>query len=327
MEIWLILQKIWKEGREFRKYIRRIVNVVCKELGHPPAHKPPYRPESDYVTYAGVIEHGKSRSHHHGHFIIWIRCIPPSWRVCPNESIRVARNRTKNECLPMRALWPWAAPARKPHLYFRYQGDIWEKQYNFVLPLKEDGQPMKISRPRVAGHYITKYLSKEHKEWHHRMKATRNLGMTRLKEVIRGLSTRSLEALTWRAKDSNTNHLMMKIHSVPLGLLRSEAKREMFLHLFRENQLELENVLKSNYGIFTRMLRSVRDGTRADRMHSLDFYDWVSQFLSVPKGFCEKRQIQAHTLIQREFPPEERTVQHTKIGANNVNQRRVKERS
>ena len=132
-------KKLWTEGREFRKYIRRLVNVVCKELGHPPAHKKPYRPESDYVTYAGVIEHGKSREHHHGHFIVWLRAVPSEWRICPNRGIRNPANRTKNECLPMRTLWPWSLPGLSKALYFRSVGDVWEQSYNFMLPIK-DGQ-------------------------------------------------------------------------------------------------------------------------------------------------------------------------------------------
>ena len=87
----------------------------------------------------------------------------------------------------MRTFWKWSSPDLSPALYFRTIGDIWEKAYNFVLPLK-DGRPMKISIPRVAGHYITKYLSKEHKEWHHRMKATRNLGMKTLKAETEGFN-------------------------------------------------------------------------------------------------------------------------------------------
>jgi len=57
-------RELWEKGREFRKYIRRLANVAALELGHPPPHKKNkqfgYRPESDYITYAAVIEHGKS---------------------------------------------------------------------------------------------------------------------------------------------------------------------------------------------------------------------------------------------------------------------------
>ena len=310
-------QEIWQEGREFRKYIRRLSNVVCKELGHPPAHKKPYRPESDYVKYAGVIEHGKSREHHHGHFVIWLRAVPPNWRKCPNAGIRNPANRTKNECLPMRTLWPWSLPGLSPALYFRSIGDVWETKYAFTLPLK-DGKPMKISTPRTAGNYITKYLAKEHKEWHHRMKATRNLGMTTLKEILATTKENIVEALTWRASSSKLNLLLIMTHGVPLGLMRSIAKQQHYLNKFKSNQLDLSTLLQSNSNIFTNMLHSVRHGQRPDRMHSLDFFDWVGRFLPVQRGYSETVQVIANTYIGTFFPPDKSRINHIKLPGNDI---------
>ena len=310
-------KRLWMEGRELRKYIRRLANVVCKEMGHPPSHKPPYRPESNYIRYAGVIEHGKSREHHHGHFIVWLRRIPSSWSVCPNAGIRNPERRTKNECLPMRTYWTWSLPGLSKALYFRSIGDIWETKFNFVLPMDEkSGQPMRVSVPRVAGAYITKYLSKEHKEWHHRMKATRNLGMTKLRQVVSELQNPVVEALTWRAKTSQLNTSLMTMSSVPLGLLRSVAKRQDYFNKFSLNQMDLRMLLQSNYGIFTKMLRSVKAGARPDRMGSLDYFDWVGQLLPAQPGYSEQRQIAAHAAIGIQFPPIKKISNHVKIGAN-----------
>ena len=310
-------KNLWMEGRELRKYIRRLVNVVCKELGHPPAHKMPYRPESEYVRYAGVIEHGKSREHHHGHFIIWLKCVPSEWRKCPNSGIRNPSARTKNECLPLRTLWPWSLPGLSPALYFRSVGDIWEKAYDFVLPLK-DGKPMKVSVPRTAGAYITKYLSKEHKEWHHRMKATRNLGMMRLRQKLKTMNVSEIEALTWRAKSSSMNISLMTTHSVPLGLLRSEAKRQNYLNRFRLKLMDLRELLASNYGIFSKMLWSVRNGQRPDRMDSQQFYDWVGRLLPGVKGYSDMRLLAAHANIAMDFPRNKKNIKPVKIGANEI---------
>ena len=310
-------KELWTEGRELRRYIRRLVNVVCKEMGHPPAHKRPYRPESDYVTYAGVIEHGKSREHHHGHFLIWLRRIPASWCACPNAGIRNPANRDKNECLPLRTYWPWSLPGLSPALYFRSVGDVWETEYSFVLPLKE-GRPMKVSVPRTAGAYITKYLAKEHREWHHRMKATRNIGIRRLKELIWKMEPRVVEALTWRAESSSLNHSLMTIHSVPLGLVRSVAKQQNYLNKFRKHQLELRDLLEVNCNIFSRMLWSVRDGARPDRMGSSEFFGWVGRHLPGQRGYCKQRQIAAHSAVALEYPPDKQRVKSVKIGANDI---------
>ncbi len=308
-------KKLWTDGREFRKYIRTLANIVCKEMGHNPSHKPPYRPESDYIKYAAVIEHGKSREHHHCHAIIWLRQIPLKWKTCPNAGIRNPEHRNKNECLPMRTLWKWSQPQLSPALYFRSVGDIWESKHNFTLPLKE-GKPMKVSTPRTAGAYITKYLSKEHKEWHHRMKATRNLGMNKLIGVIATMSPTVVEALTWRAISSNLNCSLIRTTSVPQGLMRSIAKRQHYLTKFRRGQLELTEVLQSNFGLFTRMLKSVQSGMRPERMDSSAFFDWVGGLLPVQKGYSKERQIAANCALAISFPMEQKITKHIKIGAN-----------
>lgn len=310
-------KELWQKGRAFRKYIRRLSNVVCKELGHPPAHKKPYRPESEYVTYAGVIEHGKSREHHHGHFIIWLRTIPASWRSDPNAGIRNPANRTKNECLPMRTLWKHSLPGLSPALYFRSIGDIWEKGCKFMLPLKK-GQPMRVSTAMAAGTYITKYLSKEHKEWNHRMKATRNLGLSKLLELVAGLPLETVGALTWRPKTSQLNHSLMLTHGIPQGLLRSVAKRQNYLIKYRRGLLDLTTLLQSNSQLFNKMLTSVRDGARPDRMPSSEFYDWVGRLLPAQRGYSEERLIEVHKIFSYGFPHTIEKTQHKKLGGNEI---------
>ena len=312
-------KQVWQDGREFRKYIRRLAKVVCKVLGHPPPHKKPYRPESDYVTYAGVIEHGKSREHHHGHFVIWLRDIPASWKVCPNHGIRDRAKRNRNECLSMRTLWPCSLPGLSPALYFRSVGDVWTTRYNFVLPLdKKTGKSMRISSPRTAGHYITKYLSKEHKEWYHRMKATRNLGIQKLRKVLRAMKYKDVEALTWRPPTSGQNLSLMMTHTVPQGLLRHYAKQQKFFLQYKYRQLDLRDVLQSNRDVFTRMLKSARRGARPERMDSQRFYDWVSGFLPVPIEFSEERMMIAHKKLADHFPPPPPPTNRQSIGGNDI---------
>lgn len=313
-------KEIWTETREFRKYIRRLADIVCAELGHPPCRKKPYRPESDYVTYAGVIEHGKSREHHHGHFVIWMRAVPKTWRTDPNLGIANPADRTRNECKAMSTVWPWSGydpdtgEYLSPALYFRSIGDVWETRYNFVLPLK-DGKPMKVSTPRVAGAYITKYLSKELKEWHHRMKATRSLGMMTLTSYIAGLDIQTATALSWRAKDANLNLSLTKIHSCPLGLVRQLAKRQVFYLKYKSKALSLRELLTANSKLFSMMLSSVKAGARPDRMDSFQFFDWLGQFLPEQTGYCEITQESAHAGLAWYFPPKPMAVKHIKIGA------------
>ena len=312
-------KQLWQDGREFRNYIRDLADMVAHQMGHNAPRKKPYKPESDYVRYCGVIEHGKSREHHHGHFLIWLRDIPPSWRTCPNAGIRNPAKRKNRECFPLRTFWQWSLPGLSPALYFRSVGDIWETKYNHVLPIdRKTGQAITVGTARQTGGYITKYLSKEHKEWKHRMKATRNLGMQRLKHVMKMLDPKIVEALTWRAENANLNTSLMRTHGVPLGMLRLEAKRQNYLIRFRSRQLTLTELLLNNSVVFNRMLTSVKDGARPDRMDSSAFFDWVGNCLPVQRGYCKERLIAAHCEMARYFPPNKHRHKHIKVPANEI---------
>ena len=314
-------EQLWKEGREFRKYIRRLVNVVCGCLGHPPAHKKTkeygYRPESDYVQYAGVIEHGASREHHHGHFMIWMKEIPSHWKKDPNEG-RLPEYRFERENKAMRFAWPWAIDSQKPALYYRTKGDIWS-QLGHVTPIdRETRKPIKIRDVRAVGAYVMKYMQKDKRIWHHRMKCTRNLGMNRLQKILMNQSQKTLEALSWKPNNSKQHHLVSLTHSVPIGLVTSQAKRMLFWDRYRKKQLVLKQLMKTNYGHFKRMLKSVRDGARPDRMHSAQLYDWVIQHLPDQKVYCKDRILEAHKLLSAEFPRIRHKVEPVVIGANEI---------
>jgi hypothetical protein len=316
-------KKLWQEGRAFRKYIRKLVNIVCKELGHPPAHKKtklwPYRPESDYLTYAGVIEHGSSREHHHAHFLIWMREIPDAWKQCPNRYITEPKKRTRNECIQMRRYWKYSLPGLSKAMYFRSIGDIWLTKHRFACPIDAKKQiPMKMAPAEYAGNYVTKYLQKDHKEWQHRMKATRNLGMKTLITTVRKMKPDEVKALTWRAESGQLNHFLTTIHSLPLGLVRRVAKQTNYYNQYLRDQWDLKNLIENRSGVYTKMLSSARAGHRPDRMLSMEFYDWVLGFLPAQDGYCEKQLIEAHHKLSKIFPKQYSTKVHTSIGGNRI---------
>lgn len=130
-------EQIWREGKELRLFIRSLCKEVTDVLGHPEARKKTkrfdYRPESDYITYMGVVEHGKSREHHHGHFMVWMRDIPDSWKQCPNRGLVNPRNRTRNNCKPITTHWKWSADGLSKANYFRSIGDIWSSKHKLLL--------------------------------------------------------------------------------------------------------------------------------------------------------------------------------------------------
>ena len=319
-------RELWEKGREFRLYIRSLAEMVAQIEGHPAPRKKArnykntgvdydYRPESDYITYAGVLEHGKSNDHHHMHLMLWLKNIPSHWKQDPNQG-RLARYRTERECKSLRNYWYWCDSKRKPALYFRTKGDIWSSHGHTTPVDKRTGQPMPMLPVESVGNYVTKYMQKGTKVWHHRMKCTRNLGMQKIQKMIQQLDQPTLEALTWKPANSSHHHLVSSIHSVPIGIVRSLAKRQNFSLLWGKRQLDLKSLMKTNYDHYRRMLKSVRDGARPDRMLSAEFYDWVQQHLPETKGYCEKRLIQAHTLLCLAFPRQTYKIQPVVLPGN-----------
>jgi hypothetical protein len=294
--------EMWKEGREFRKYIRKLARVSCRACGMPRAIKDGASC-ADFVQHVGVIEHGKSRHHHHMHLLIWMRDIPSAWKVCPNRGATKPEHRTIDWCKPMSTYWPHALPGIGRAKYFRHEGDIWSRM-GFVLPFdKKKGRVVRVHMPEKAGLYIAKYMDKEDKAWTHRIKATRNLGLSNLVKTLMSLHVRKLEALTWRPRSFDLSTSAMTIHSVPSGLLRSLAKRELFCRRWESGLLEWKSLLRENCEGFKAMLKSVKNGDNPLRMSSKEFYEWVTRHLPEPDGYCEKRYLRAITSLGVEFKP------------------------
>lgn len=306
-------EQVWKEGRALRKYIRKLSNVVTNELGVQPAHKT-NTPESEYITYVGVIEHGKSKNHHHAHLLIWMREIPYKWKQCPNRNIQNKQARTRRENKAMRKYWKYSLPGLSPALYFHSIGDVWSK-LNFAIPLSK-GAPLRIGTARQSGGYLVKYMSKDYKLWKHRTKATRNLGKKGITHKLSTMSDLQIEALTWRPSTSKLNHSLKTIHSVPLALLRQCAKQENYLRKFRLRQLDLKTLTKENFGSFQKMLQSVQRGARPDRMDSQDYYDWVGEHLPDIIGYSDELLTHAHKQLHNAYPPCIVRSKHVSIPAN-----------
>eukprot|EP00918_Siedleckia_nematoides_P004062 GHVU01009148.1.p1 GENE.GHVU01009148.1~~GHVU01009148.1.p1 ORF type:complete len:345 (+),score=15.02 GHVU01009148.1:389-1423(+) len=269
-------RELWEKGREFRKYIKRLASVAAHVLGHPSPHKKNkkfgYRPESDYITYAGVIEHGKSQEHHHAHIMIWMKAIPHTWKVDPNSG-RMPQYRYQRECKLMRHYWPWCVADQKPALYFRSKGDIWSRM-GHVTPIdKETGQPINIAHIQAVGNYITKYMQKGTKLWHHRMKCTRNLGMQKNTESNKQSQTGTtntanmettaqqpppfsefdpFRAARYRALSSETKALC---DSVSIGITGIENLNEDQLRTLQEDAEERSRWSEARSDAFSGLLR------------------------------------------------------------------------
>ena len=290
--------EFWRGSNHFKNYIRSIARTAARACGHPPPHKKgPARPftcpDSEYVRYAASLEHGKSREHHHIHILLWMRNIPEAWKIDPNLGVSDA-NATYTQCWPLKAYWKYGF---SQPCYFRTKNDLWTG-LGFKMPVTIEG----LKPVGKAGWYLTKYMQKGLKEWKHRMRATRGLGLTKLRDLLYHLPPETTEALSWRPQSSALNHSLSLTHSVPNGLLRSEAKRMTFFNQYLSGQLDLRRQMTPNYAPFIAMLRSVQNGARPDRMPSQQFYDFLTQHLPVQSGYCEKRLTEATVEISHRFP-------------------------
>lgn len=295
-------REMWQDGREWTKWKRAIANQAAKAMGHKPPHKSG-APESDYAQFFGMLEHGASGVHDHMHVLFWMREIPAGWKRCPNRGIIRPELRKKQQCKPAERFWKWCQPENRPVLYFRSASDIWSRLH-FVIPIrKKTGLPLKLYPKEMAGNYFVKYMKKgENKAWPHRVKATRNLGLMKLKDLLDRLHPKTVQALTWRPRTHDMSITLAAIHTVPPVLLRRLAKLTHFSKRWENGSLDFDRVLSETNDVFKAMLRSVQDGARPHKMGSAQRYAWVSQHLPVPDGYCDKKLKRAHLKLQNIAP-------------------------
>jgi len=295
------MERFWKEGAAFRRYIRRVARVSARAAGMPDAIK---RGVSchQFVRHVGVIEHGSSGSHHHMHLLLWLRAIPESWKVCPNRSIRDPRSKVLQECPQLETYWPHSLAGLSPARYFRHEGDPWSR-LGFCVPVdRKKRTPLRVSGARAAGVYLAKYMEKGDRAWLHRVKATRDLGKGRLRNLLFQMSLSHLKGLSFRPRSYHLSILLQTIHNVPSVFLRSMAKQILFCRQWDSVSGVPPEWMQENCGIYTQMRDSVRSGTRPQRMSLKEFYDWVTGFLPVPNGYCEKLISSSHLQLMATFP-------------------------
>ena len=306
-------EEFWRDGRGLGRWLHNLARVSARACGQIKAFK---SGASDhlFVRHFGVVEHGSSGEHHHMHVLIWMRGIPEDWKQCPNRGVADPSRRWHQECWQMRRYWPHSLAGLSPCLYFRSQGDVWGF-LGFAHPiLKGTGKPLRILPAGRAGTYVAKYMEKEDKSWNHRAKATRDLGMGRLRNLLHSLPMQTVEALSWRPRRYQLSILVQTMQSVPLGLLRSLAKQVAFCKKWAEPQLDLRNLTLPSCAPFVAMRESVRDGARPSRMSSEALFDWVTSHLPVPEGYCEKRLGRAFCKLMVDFPPDRRCADVSSLG-------------
>ena len=292
---------MWRQGREVQYFLDAVAREVCKEMGHPAFNrKDALHPRSYYLQKFAMQEHGHLGLNDHVHLVMWLREIPSSWKQCPNRFVVDPAMRKYRRCKPIESFWKWGFSQAD---YFRHINDIWSRKHNFATPIG-----LKMRPACEAGGYFIKYISKEDKQWPHRVRATRGLGMARIDAYIRRLRISEAQALTWRPQDYETFFEISKIHCVPMGLVKARAKQQVFYLQMMQGSIDPGIETTRRESVYLKMIAAVRDGDRPDRKSPKWRYNWISRFLRPPPEYCPERQRQAFERLAIYFPPKEKPI-------------------
>lgn len=232
---------LWKNTPAWDRFIKKFKTAIAEECGY--GRKPAkWPPGHTFFKYLAVIEHGKSGEHPHVHVVWLCKRIPRSWKNDPNRNSSV---RTETDIPAASALWEHGVQRCTMGLFIV---DSWFAK-NWLVPIGlTDGKPRKISDANSVAGYISKYITKgETKKWHHRVKATRNLGMNQLKEELKGVQLRLLFTMSTRPSDYTTSMMIQEATEIPMGLLREKSKTELMRRLHSLKTQRAEEFLRKEW--------------------------------------------------------------------------------
>lgn len=289
--------EIMSDPRYLRDWRYRMAEIVRRALGERRVGRGG-PPRATYFRSALVIEHGKSRHHHHCHGLVWVRAMPEEWLKDPNEARPIP---DEDEIRGFRQTWPYGQ--QKSFRALRHDGDAYTK-LGWQWPLV-DGKPLDRLAPESVGSYLGKYLGKDHKEWNHRVKCTRDLGLATLRDALRGLRLSSLWAATRRNMTMATRAGSLASR-LPTSLRRSQAMRMLISRLsvspIGRKRMLVPWAMRPSGGSYSAMQESVRRGARPWSMDGVQLWEWLTEVLPPPGGrsvFSDRSDMELLELFRR----------------------------
>jgi hypothetical protein len=286
--------KLWQEDNAWKWYITKLARVAARSMGHPLQDIS----NRDYVAHYGTLEHGKSGIHHHAHILAWFRSIPEHWKLDPNRN-RPPELATIRSCRGAESLWPWSAYGQSPFMHYWHADCIWQRLGHKIPVDEKTGKGIRLIGPEYAGNYCGKYMAKEKKAWFHKPKATHGLGLERLTRHLKQMTTKELIQVA-RFKEPDLSHLVKTMISVPDGLLRFEAKREIYYRTFQK--MPSSELIEQRPKPYVPMQRSVQDGANPHRMRTEEFSRWLRAVLpDEVNEYCEATCLSAYEKLATSF--------------------------
>lgn len=274
---------LWRETSAWNDFVYAFKREVAASLGYgrKPANWPPV---ATWFQYMAVLEHGASTEHPHVHVVWMCKNIPLLWKRDPN---RVGSGCTNLDISAASALWPWGSQKRTQGVFVT---GSWFKD-NWRHPVDPNTlEPIKIGTPGAMAGYVSKYMTKGERKWKHRVKATKNLGLFRIRCAMKDKANlRVLLQLARRPTDYGVAMAIQLATSAPLGLLRRLSKEQLSRRLHDSSDLLAEKWIcrlwtKRRRSFFTNLMSAVESGTRIWTLPTEQRYNCYTRMLEASKN-------------------------------------------
>ena len=288
---------VYKAWRRYYMRMRRLIADHCEEPATQ-CTKHFFYGEGDAIT---------KRRHFHG--IWYFKDVPDAWKRDPN----MGWGPCNREC-------PWGVDALWHEGYAKHKAvrsthDSWSA-LGWRWPVVK-GQPLKCLPVQQGVTYVTKYLSKEigeNREWSHRVKVSKELGVEKLRAVLRQTPTPMLRPLARSGHLTPEAEIISRSCAVPKGLMRHEAQLERFKRCWkaRPNLMMRHRASKSSIVILSMLSSFLQLRPNLSRDGPSSWLDCVEHFRVTPGRGSGKRMLDAWLHIATHFPrPLKTQVQHS----------------
>lgn len=306
----LTRDELWTNTPAWDRFIKRMKAAVAEADAQGRQASKWEVPASNWFKYLAVLEHGKSGKHPHVHVVFMCRAIPASWKIDPNKGYK---HGTKVDIPAASALWYHGVQRKTVGLFIR--GSWFEKNWNIPCDV-ETGEVKKVGDAGSVSGYVGKYMQKEGEKkcFSHRVKATRRLGIQRLKEQLTGVSTTELlQCLSQRPQLYSVWMKLQNATSIPLNLLREKSKQVLLNRLIGSVKLSEQKYLwqeltKKPQKFYTNLMFNVRDGMKPWSEMPERRYNIFSQIIGDVETIHSEKNIQKMlTWLKQNIPPNVRT--------------------
>lgn len=284
---------LWKKTPAWDRFVKRFKTETADACGY--GRKPAkWPPGYTFFQYFAVVEHGASREHPHVHALWFCKEIPEHWKTDPNEGLPESL-RFETDIRPASALWPYGREKRTIGLLV---GGSWFAE-NWDPPIDErTGKLYRIGTVAAVAAYVGKYMTKgETKQWNHRVKATKSLGLGRLISALERTESKAmLMLLSKRPAEYKVALQLQSMTAVPLALVREKSKRELQRRLHFSRTPQARGLLRKIWAkkkstFYFDFMNSVKDGQPPWKLSKEQRYNLFTLMLEGVDStvHCERR--------------------------------------